>query len=75
MRFLAQLAAVASSLATLTAATALTYNLPANTKECFYAHVDNKGAKVAFYFAVRIVNLATVILTLGYKILLSSIFL
>lgn len=54
MRFLAQLAAVASSLVTLTAATALTYNLPANSKECFYAHVDNKGAKVAFYFAVCI---------------------
>ncbi|GAM83971.1 hypothetical protein ANO11243_019610 [Dothideomycetidae sp. 11243] len=53
MLFFAQLLALTSSLVSLTAATALTYNLPANTKECFYAHVDNKGAKVAFYFAVQ----------------------
>jgi len=33
--------------------TALTYKLVPNEKECFYAHVDKQGAKVAFYFAVQ----------------------
>ncbi|KAF2153499.1 hypothetical protein K461DRAFT_278308 [Myriangium duriaei CBS 260.36] len=53
MLFFFQLLALASSFFSLAAATALTYNLAANTKECFYAHVNNKGAKVAFYFAVQ----------------------
>lgn len=39
-------------LSSYVSATALTYKLAPNAKECFYAHVDNKGAKVAFYFAV-----------------------
>lgn len=34
-------------------ATALTYKLAPNEKECFYTHVDKQGAKVAFYFAVQ----------------------
>lgn len=34
-------------------ATALTYKLPPNGKECFFSHVDQKGAKIAFYFAVQ----------------------
>lgn len=34
-------------------ATALTYKLVPNEKECFYSHVDQQGAKVAFYFAVQ----------------------
>ena len=34
-------------------ATALTYKLVPNEKECFYTHVDKQGAKVAFYFAVQ----------------------
>lgn len=33
-------------------ATALTYKLQPHTKECFFTHVNQKGAKVAFYFAV-----------------------
>ena len=33
-------------------ATALTYKLPPNGKECFFANVNQKGAKIAFYFAV-----------------------
>ncbi|KAF4313606.1 putative endosomal cargo receptor protein [Botryosphaeria dothidea] len=33
--------------------TALTYKLAANEKSCFFAHVNQKGAKVAFYFAVQ----------------------
>lgn len=34
-------------------ATALTYKLVPNEKECFYTQVDRVGAKVAFYFAVQ----------------------
>lgn len=34
-------------------ATALTYKLVANEKACFYANNQDKGQKVAFYFAVR----------------------
>ncbi|PSS23307.1 hypothetical protein M430DRAFT_136103 [Amorphotheca resinae ATCC 22711] len=37
----------------LVSATALTYKLGANEKACFYSWVENKGAKVAFYFAVQ----------------------
>lgn len=36
-----------------TSATALTYLLRANEKECFYTHVDKRDAKIAFYFAVQ----------------------
>jgi len=32
--------------------TALTYKLGANEKSCFFTFVEQKGAKVAFYFAV-----------------------
>lgn len=52
MLFLFQLLAIASSLVSLAAATALTFNLPPNTKECYFTQVNNKAAKVAFYFAV-----------------------
>lgn len=34
-------------------ATALTYRLEANEKACFFTNVEQKGTKVAFYFAVR----------------------
>ena len=40
-------------LTTFTSATALTYKMTPNEKECFYTHVDKVGAKVAFYFAVQ----------------------
>lgn len=39
-------------LSPLVSATALTYKLSANEKACFFSFVENKGAKVAFYFAV-----------------------
>jgi hypothetical protein len=42
-------------------ATALTYKLPPNGKECFYSHIEQKGAKVAFYLAVCLVRLLEVI--------------
>ena len=34
-------------------ATALTYKLVANEKACFFSNVEQQGAKIAFYFAVR----------------------
>ena len=40
-------------LAAQASATALTYKLTPNAKECFYAHADKKDAKIAFYFAVQ----------------------
>ena len=39
--------------ASCVSATALTYKLPPSGKECFFANVEQKQAKVAFYFAVR----------------------
>ena len=43
-----------ASLVSVASATALTYKVGPNEKACFYAAVDNKGAKVAFYFAVSL---------------------
>jgi hypothetical protein len=43
-----------ASLSSLASATALTYKLLANEKACFYTNVEQKGAKIAFYFAVSI---------------------
>lgn len=37
-------------------ATALTYHLAANERACFYANVEQVGAKIAFYFAVSLVR-------------------
>lgn len=37
----------------LVSATALTYKLSAHEKACFYATAEQKGLKLAFYFAVR----------------------
>ncbi|QIX01584.1 hypothetical protein AMS68_007101 [Peltaster fructicola] len=48
--------AIAASLFGLlatTSATALTYKLLANEKECFYTQVDKPSSKIAFYFAVQ----------------------
>lgn len=36
----------------LSSATALTYKMPPNGKECFYSYVPTQGAKIAFYYAV-----------------------
>ncbi len=52
MRSLTTVLALLSLLSTYTSATALTYKLVPNEKECFYTHVSNAGAKIAFYFAV-----------------------
>jgi hypothetical protein len=48
------LVSVLGLLTSLVSATALTYKLPPNGKECFYSHIELKGAKVAFYFAVSV---------------------
>lgn len=40
-------------LTSFTSATALTYKLAPNEKECFYTHVEQKDVKLAFYFAVQ----------------------
>ncbi|MCJ1269690.1 hypothetical protein MMC22_009582, partial [Lobaria immixta] len=37
----------------LISATALTYKLAPNEKACFFTFVEEKGAKLAFYFAVQ----------------------
>lgn len=37
----------------LVSATALTYKLSPNEKACFFSYVEEKGAKLAFYFAVN----------------------
>ncbi|KAK1811274.1 hypothetical protein LTR12_014346 [Friedmanniomyces endolithicus] len=52
MRSLTPVLALLSLLSTYASATALTYKLVPNEKECFYTHVSNAGAKIAFYFAV-----------------------
>lgn len=40
-------------LTAFTSATALTYKMTPNEKECFYTYVDKPGSKIAFYFAVQ----------------------
>lgn len=39
-------------LCSLVSATALTYKLQPNEKACFFSNADQKGLKLAFYFAV-----------------------
>lgn len=34
-------------------ATALTYKMAPAEKQCFYSHVEQENAKIAFYFAVQ----------------------
>jgi hypothetical protein len=41
-----------ASLSSIASGTALTYKLAAHEKACFFANVEQKAAKVAFYFAV-----------------------
>lgn len=50
---LAPLTLLLTLLTTYVSATALTYKLIPNEKECFYTHVEKKDAKIAFYFAVQ----------------------
>lgn len=52
MKFSTLSAGLLAGVMALVDATALTYKLGANEKACFFSNVENKGAKVAFYFAV-----------------------
>ena len=53
MRLLLLASGLLASFLPLVSATALTYKLTPNEKACFFAYVEEKGAKLAFYFAVR----------------------
>ncbi|KAF9691314.1 hypothetical protein EKO04_010630 [Ascochyta lentis] len=53
MRSFATIASLLLAYCTAVYATALTYRLDAHEKACFYANVEHKGTKVAFYFAVQ----------------------
>lgn len=53
MLALSTVVALLGLLTTSASTTALTYKLAPNEKECFYAHVEDQNAKIAFYFAVQ----------------------
>jgi len=53
MKFALLSCGLAASLSSVVSATALTYKLVANEKACFFSNVEQKGAKIAFYFAVQ----------------------
>ena len=53
MRFPFLCSGLIAFLLPLISATALTYKLSPNENACFFTYVENKDAKVAFYFAVR----------------------
>ena len=52
MMLLLPLLSLLGAFTSLVSATALTFKLGPNGKECFFANVEQKQAKVAFYFAV-----------------------
>lgn len=52
MRLLTISLGLLAYMVSLVSATALTYKLAAHEKACFYSNVSQKGAKIAFYFAV-----------------------
>lgn len=52
MRLVSMLYSLVAYLLPLVSATALTYKLTPNEKACFFSYVEEKGAKLAFYFAV-----------------------
>lgn len=53
MRLISILYGLVAHLLPLVSATALTYKLSPNEKACFFSYVEEKGAKLAFYFAVN----------------------
>lgn len=53
MRLLSMLYGLLACIIPLISATALTYKLAPNEKACFFTFVEEKGAKLAFYFAVQ----------------------
>lgn len=53
MRSVLSLFSLLGLLISYVSATALTYKLAPNERECFYTFVGEKDAKIAFYFAVQ----------------------
>ncbi|KAK6581757.1 hypothetical protein PZA11_005454 [Diplocarpon coronariae] len=53
MKFSLFASGLLACLSPLVSATALTYRVGANEKACFFSNVEQKGAKLAFYFAVQ----------------------
>ncbi|KAK9456989.1 emp24/gp25L/p24 family/GOLD-domain-containing protein [Dipodascopsis uninucleata] len=53
LRVIIPILVLAASLISRVSATALTYNVAANEKACFYTYNEKPGVKVAFYFAVQ----------------------
>ncbi|KAI1000849.1 hypothetical protein K3495_g7351 [Podosphaera aphanis] len=53
MRVLSSAIFVLAYFVSILSATALTYKLAAHEIACFYSNVENKGVKIAFYFAVQ----------------------
>ena len=53
MRTVLALFSLVACLISTAYATALTYRLEAHEKACYFAQVEHKGTKLAFYFAVR----------------------
>ncbi|MCJ1370003.1 hypothetical protein MMC20_001215 [Loxospora ochrophaea] len=53
MRALLPVCGLLAYAVSLVSATALTYKLVPNEKACFFSFVEQKGAKLAFYFAVQ----------------------
>jgi hypothetical protein len=60
MHFTTLWTAVLALFATSISATALTYKMQPNEKACFFTNVAQKGAKIAFYFAVRLASKPTI---------------
>lgn len=52
MRFSTLATGLLATMSTLVSGTALTYKLSANEKACFFSMVEQRNAKIAFYFAV-----------------------
>lgn len=53
MRLQALVIGLLATLVSTVSATALTYQVEASEKACFYINVDQMNSKLAFYFAVR----------------------
>jgi hypothetical protein len=65
MRTILALVSLLACLVSTTLATALTYQLEAHEKACYFAQVEHKGTKLAFYFAVRLGSRCTPVLVPG----------
>ncbi|KAL8935415.1 MAG: hypothetical protein Q9211_004713 [Gyalolechia sp. 1 TL-2023] len=53
MRILLTVFGLVGCLFSVVSATALTYKLQPNEKACFFSYAEQKGLKLAFYFAVQ----------------------